>query len=83
MSREVPVYGIEDRVLIVPLRLVARYPRHAEFVQDRRNVLVLELDGPMSPSDAAHERGAVMGFDVRAVVQLGIEHVEVVGHDRI
>ena len=41
---EITVYRIEDGVLIISFGLVAGNPGHAQFIQDRRNILVLEFN---------------------------------------
>ena len=80
---EVTVYRIEDGVLIVPLGLVAGNPGHAQFIQHSRNVLVLELDGAVRPANLGHEGRTMPGFDIWSPGEIGCEHGEVVGDDRI
>jgi hypothetical protein len=69
--------------LIVPLGLVAWNPWYTQFIQYSRNVLVLELDRAMRPTNLGHEDGAMPGFDVWSPGEIGSEHGEVVGDDHI
>ena len=44
---------------------------------------MLELDGPMSPSYPRHQRSAVIGLYIRTARKLRLQHLEVVGDDRV
>ena len=44
---------------------------------------MLELDRSVRSADAVHQRAAVARLYVRASGDIGLEHVEVIRHDRI
>jgi hypothetical protein len=83
MLRKITIYRVENGVLVVPFGLVARNPRHSQFVQNSRNILVLELDRAVRPANLRHESLTVPGFNVVLLGKFGREHGEVVGDDRI
>ena len=83
MLRKIAIYRVENGVLVVPLGLVTRNPRHAQFVQNSRNILVLELDRAVCSANLRHESLTVPGFNVVLRGKFGREHGEVVGNDRI
>src|SRR5580704_16963758 len=83
MTGQVPIYRIEYGVLIVPLWPVAGYPRHAQFFQYSRNILVLELYRAVGSSDSRHQSGAMPRFGIWLASKFRSEHDEVVGYDCI
>jgi hypothetical protein len=77
MGGQVAIDRIEDTVLVVGLRFVARDPWKSKLCQDRGYVLVFELDRPMRASGPSHEVRTISCFDVWLFREFMSEHREI------
>ena len=81
MVCQIPADSADKCVLVVAFGAVAWNPRDAQFIENGRNVLVLELDRVMGAADARHQQRAVPRLHIGSAPEFVHEHVEVVGDD--
>ncbi len=83
MGTQIAVNRRKDRLLIIPLRDVARYPRHPQFVKRSGNILMLEFNRAMGSANLLHESSTMFSLYIRPADKVRLEHGEIIGNDGV